>query len=313
MSSAHPAYIRTMDDATLRANAHKAMAALENCTLCPRQCGVDRTAGETGYCQTGLRAKVASYNAHFGEEAPLVGRHGSGTIFFSHCNLLCAFCQNYDISHMGEGWEVDDRQLAAIMLELQKNGCHNINFVTPSHVVPQILSAMVIAAEQGLRVPLVFNTGGYDSVETLKLLNGIVDIYMPDFKFWDADIADQTCQAPDYRQVACDAMREMHRQVGDLIIDDNGLARRGLLVRHLVMPKGMAGTREVMRFIAGQISPETYVNIMPQYRPCGRAREFPDLARALSMSEYKTALKEARDEGITRLDERRRVFNDKTL
>lgn len=308
MRSVYPAYIRILGDATLHDNAEKAMAALAHCTLCPRQCGVNRLDGETGYCRTGARAKVASYNAHFGEEAPLVGSHGSGTIFFCHCNLLCTFCQNYDISHEGEGVAVDDRQLAAIMLELQRSGCHNINFVTPSHVVPQILSALVIAAEQGLRVPLVFNTGGYDRVETLQLLDGIVDIYMPDFKFWDTEIARQTCQAPDYREVACAALTEMHRQVGDLTLDENRLALRGLLVRHLVMPEGMAGTRDVMRFIAGRISKNSYVNIMAQYRPCGRAHETPGLERAVSSAEYKEAVQQAREEGITRLDERRPVF-----
>jgi len=308
MTYTKPVYIEAFQQSKLRANAERAVAAMENCILCPRQCGVNRLAGETGYCQTGARAKVASYNAHFGEEAPLVGRYGSGTIFFSHCNLLCTFCQNYDISHQGEGRELDDHQLAAVMLHLQETGCHNINFVTPSHVVPQILSALVIAAEKGLHVPLVFNCGGYDKVETLQLLDGIVDIYMPDFKFWDAEIARQTCQAADYRQVACAALCEMHRQVGDLKIDETGLAKKGLLVRHLVMPEGLADTRQVMRFIAGEISTNTYVNIMPQYRPCGRAYEIPSLNRALSTKEYKTAIQEAKEEGIYRLDERKRVF-----
>ncbi|MDA8138379.1 MAG: radical SAM protein [Desulfobacteraceae bacterium] len=284
------------------------MEALKCCTLCPRQCAVDRSAGDTGFCQTGARAKVASYNAHFGEEAPLVGRYGSGTIFFSHCNLLCNFCQNYEISHLGEGREVTDRQLADLMLDLQAAGCHNINFVTPSHVVPQILAALLTAAGDGLRIPLVFNTGGYDTVETLKLLEGIVDIYMPDFKFWDSEMAEKTCQAPDYPEVARAALLEMHRQVGDLFIDAYGLAQRGLLVRHLVMPKGMAGTRQAMRFIAANLSRNTYVNIMPQYRPCGRAHDIPELRGALTSTEFNQALKEANEEGITRLDQRRRVF-----
>jgi putative pyruvate formate lyase activating enzyme len=303
-----PAYIRALQRSQLRAAAEKAGAALTCCTLCPRQCRVDRTAGETGFCNTGARARVASYSAHFGEEEPLVGRRGSGTIFFSHCNLLCNFCQNFEISHQGEGWEVDDRQLADMMLELQAMGCHNINFVTPSHVVPQILAALIPAAEGGLDIPLVFNSGGYDRVETLKLLEGVVDIYMPDFKFWDGAVAEQLCQAPDYPQVARAAIVEMHRQAGDLSVSGEGLARRGLLVRHLVLPRGLAGTREIMRFLATRVSTGTYVNIMPQYRPCGRAHEVPALRAPLSSGDFEEALRQALEEGITRLDERRRVF-----
>jgi putative pyruvate formate lyase activating enzyme len=303
-----PAYQNAWRESRLRTVAELARKALSSCTLCPRQCRVDRTAGETGFCRTAGQALVASYNAHFGEEAPLVGRNGSGTIFFAHCNMLCNFCQNFEISHGGEGWAVNDRQLADIMLELQAMGCHNINFVTPSHVVPQILAALIPAAENGLNIPLVFNSGGYDSVETLRLLDGIVDIYMPDFKFWDSDIAAQTCQAPDYPEVAQMAVAEMHRQVGDLTISDTGLAQRGLLVRHLVLPRGLAGTRHVMRFLATRISKDTYVNLMPQYRPCGRAREIPALSDALTAQDFKQALREAEEEGITRLDARRRVF-----
>lgn len=307
MKSEPPAYL-ALGLKALKAKAAQAGKALHCCSLCPRNCQVDRTSGDTGYCRTGARAKVASYNAHYGEEAPLVGSRGSGTIFFSHCNLLCNFCQNFDISHEGMGWEVSDRQLADMMLDLQKSGCHNINFVTPSHVIPQILSALVEAAEDGLHIPLVYNSSAYDKVASLRLLEGVVDIYMPDFKFWDAAIAEQTCHAPDYPQIARAALSEMHRQVGDLVIDDNGLARRGLLVRHLVLPDGLAGTRQIMRFIAGRISPDTYVNIMSQYRPCGRAKEIPSLGRAISAREYAQAIADARQEGITRLDEPRRVF-----
>lgn len=308
MPSFQPAYIASHRRSDLRAKAATAAEALRHCTMCPRQCGVDRLSGETGFCRTGARAVVAGYNAHFGEEAPLVGRNGSGTIFFTHCNLLCNFCQNFDISHEGRGWEVSDRQLADIMLELQRNGCHNINFVTPTHVVAQILAALVLAVDDGLNVPLVYNSGGYDSVASLALLENVVDIYMPDFKFWDNRVAVQTCNAPDYRETACAALQEMHRQTGDLTIDENGLAQRGLLVRHLVLPEGMAGTRDVMRFIATSISTNTYVNIMPQYRPCGRAHEVPALASSLSTKTYKNAIAAAREEGITRLDKRRPVF-----
>ena len=304
-----PAYRQALEDGTLERRAAQALKALDSCTLCPRRCAVDRTAGETGICKTGRLAAVASYNAHFGEEAPLVGRNGSGTIFFTHCNLLCNFCQNYEISHLGEGRELDEAQLAAIMLELQQAGCHNINFVTPSHVVPQILAALLIAARKGLRLPLVYNCGGYDRVETLRVLDGIVDIYMPDFKFWDAGIARDTCNAPDYPEVACRALVEMHRQVGDLRLDrEAGLAYKGVLVRHLVLPGGLAGTAGVMGFIAEKLSPDTYVNVMAQYRPCGRASEISALAQALSPLEYEQAVEKARQAGITRLDKPRRVF-----
>lgn len=237
-----------------------------------------------------------------------MGSNGSGTIFFSHCNLKCNFCQNYDISHQGLGREISDDQLADVMLSLEASGCHNINFVTPSHVVPQILSALSLAADQGLSIPLVYNSSGYDSVETLQLLEGAIDIYMPDFKFWDSKIADQTCQAQDYPQVAREALSEMHRQVGDLSFDGNGLAVSGLLVRHLVLPQGLAGTAEVMNFIANQISTHTYVNIMAQYRPCGKAAEVDALNRPITDDEYQKALEAATDAGIRRLDKRRRRF-----
>ena len=309
MALPEPSYIHALNSGLLEKRVRQSLAALTRCILCPRRCKVDRTAREKGYCQTGRLAKVASYNAHFGEEAPLVGDNGSGTIFFSHCNLLCNFCQNYDISHGGEGREISDDQLAHIMLELQRSGCHNINFVTPSHVVPQILAAIAIAAQNGLHVPLVYNSGGYDNVGTLKLLDGIVDIYMPDFKFWDSTIAEQTCDAPDYCEVAQNALIEMHRQVGDLCIDDaNGLAYKGLLVRHLVLPAGLAGTAKVMEFLAHSISRNTYVNLMAQYRPCFRAREVKQLGAALTAADYDQAVRESKAAGITRLDRPRRVF-----
>ena len=302
-------YLKAFKSRTLEHRVKKAIAVLDSCTLCPRRCGVDRTAGETGTCKTGRRAVVASYNAHFGEERPLVGRNGSGTIFFSHCSLQCNFCQNYEISHLGEGCAVADDQLATIMLELQQAGCHNINLVTPSHVVPQILNAVYLAAQQGLSLPLVYNCSGYDRVETLQLLDGIVDIYMPDFKFWYADVARDTCNAPDYPELAQHALLEMHRQVGDLVIDKtSGLAVKGILVRHLVLPGGLAGTGKIMAFLANSLSRNTYVNVMSQYRPCGRAREMPALAVALSPAEYDQAVRAAKAAGITRLDKPRRVF-----
>ena len=237
-----------------------------------------------------------------------MGRHGSGTIFFTHCNLMCLFCQNFDISHQGCGNVISDSDLARIMLALQRQGCHNINFVTPSHVVPQILSALEIAIADGLSVPLVFNTGGYDRISTLKLLEGVFDTYMPDFKFWDPDVAERSCQASDYPEVARKAVKEMHRQVGDLQLDEQGIAYRGLLIRHLVLPGELAGTRSVMRYIAQQVSPNTYVNIMSQYRPCGRAAEVRGLGRDLKSDEYHRAVQAAKDEGITRFDRPQRVF-----
>ena len=303
-----PSYLNLIQDGVLAERAKAAADRLQACTLCPRKCGVDRLAGEAGFCKTGTRAWVSSYSPHFGEEAPLVGSGGSGTIFFTHCNLLCNFCQNFDISHEGFGQKVTDSQLAALMLELQKAGCHNINFVTPSHVVPQILKAIKIAAAEGLRIPLVYNTGSYDRVTTLKLLEGVFDIYMPDFKFWSSETAEKTCDAADYPAVARKALMEMHRQVGDLQIDASGIAIKGLLIRHLVMPGGLAGTRDVMRFIARELSTDSYVNIMSQYRPCGRAAEFPDLATYPSTADFKEAVNAARQQGLHRLDRPRRVF-----
>jgi len=296
-----PVYIESYKNGQIEKKTKEAFDRLSNCHLCTRNCGVDRTAGETGICKTGIRAVVASYAPHFGEEAPLVGSHGSGTIFFTHCNLLCCFCQNYDISHEGVGSEVSKSHLARIMLHLQNLGCHNINFVTPSHVIPQILAALEVAVEKGLNVPLVYNTGAYDNVDSLKLLDGIIDIYMPDFKFWFEKVSKETCNAADYPEIAKEAVKEMFRQVGDLVIE-NGIAKRGLLIRHLVMPDEMAGTREIMRFLSKEISENTYVNIMPQYRPCGDAYINPNLSRSITQKEFENALMAAKEEGIWRLD-----------
>jgi putative pyruvate formate lyase activating enzyme len=308
MPTEPPAYLRAHRRGVLKEKAARAAAALRACTLCPRMCRTDRLAGELGFCRTGRRAWISGVHPHFGEEAPLVGRNGSGTIFFTHCNLQCRFCQNYEISHLGAGEEVSDEQLAAAMLDLQARGCHNINLVSPSHVVAPILAALELAAAGGLSVPVVYNTGGYDRVETLALLEGVVDIYMPDFKFWDPRVAGEACGAEDYPEVARRALLEMHRQVGELALDDRGIARRGLLVRHLVLPGGLAGTREVMRFIAARVSPRTYVNLMSQYRPCGRAAEVPGLGEPLSAGDWRRALAEAAAEGITRLDRPRPFF-----
>jgi len=299
-------YIEAYRSGRLEESLKRAAAWMKKCTLCPRLCAVDRISGETGYCRTGRYAVVASYGAHYGEERPLVGRHGSGTIFFSHCNLYCVFCQNYDISHGGEGRPASPEELAGVMLFLQQNGCHNINFVTPSHVIFQVLEALPIAIEKGLRVPLVYNCGGYERTAALKLLRGIVDIYMPDFKFWDSAIAEELCDAPDYPDRARGALKEMHGQVGDLVLDSAGVARRGLLVRHLVMPNGVAGTSGFVEFLAREVSRNTYLNIMDQYHPCGDARQKRSINRAITSGEFGEALEAARKAGLTRLDDRHR-------
>ncbi len=299
-----PSYLKLYRNEELFVRLEKLLEMMKACCLCPRKCGVNRLRGETGFCGAGRIARVASYNTHFGEEAPLVGRHGSGTIFLSSCNLLCSFCQNYEISHMAEGVEVESEQMAAMMLHLADRGCHNINFVTPSHVVPQIIEALIPAVEQGLKVPLVYNSSGYDSKEVLALLDGIFDIFMPDFKFWEDKWAERFCNAPDYRNAAVQALREMHRQVGDLECDDDGIAFTGLLVRHLVMPNNLAGSKKVMEFLAKEISENTYVNVMDQYRPCGSAGKDDFIDRRLSAEEYRDAVDAARKAGLVRLDPR---------
>ncbi|MCX7817009.1 MAG: radical SAM protein [Syntrophales bacterium] len=263
---------------------------------------MNRIEGELGVCKTGRWAILSSYGPHFGEESPLVGRYGSGTIFFASCNLLCSFCQNYDISHLRYGDEVSPNDLATVIIRLQKMGCHNINFVTPTHVVPQILEALPIAIEAGLNIPLVYNCGGYETLLTLRLLDGVFDIYMPDFKFWNNEWAEKFCGVTDYRERAQEALLEMHRQVGDLIVDERGIAKRGLIIRHLVMPQNIAGTEEIVRFIATKISPHSYVNIMAQYRPCGRAVGDPFIGRRITPQEFADAIEKARRAGLYRLD-----------
>jgi putative pyruvate formate lyase activating enzyme len=303
-----PSYLELSRSGELSRRADGLRQRLASCDLCPRRCGGDRTAGEVGVCGVGDRAVLASASPHFGEESPLVGRHGSGTIFFSGCNLRCEFCQNADISMSTDGPRVDAAQLAGVMLRLQDLGCHNINLVTPTHVVPQILDGLVVAVEEGLTLPIVYNTGGYDDLEVVQTLDGVVDIYMPDCKFADPEVARRFCDAPDYPEVNRSVLKEMHRQVGDLEVAEDGIAVRGMLVRHLVMPEGLAGTAETMAFLASELSTSTYVNLMDQYRPCHHAGRYPELGRGVTQQEMEEARSAALAAGITRLDDRIRRF-----
>jgi len=296
------AYLELYHSGKLAERVETARTLLKNCQVCPRHCGINRLDGETGKCHTGKLAVVSSYGPHFGEEAPLVGKHGSGTIFFTNCNLKCLFCQNYSISQLGDGTEATEEELARMMLALQARGCHNINFVSPTHVVPQILEGLEIAINLGLRLPLVYNSGGYDSAETLEILDGIVDIYMPDMKYSDEKIAEELSGIKNYPTINQAALREMHRQVGDLQIDEDGVAVRGLLIRHLVLPHGLAGTKEIIKFIAEDISRNSYVNVMAQYHPCHKAFQIPQLVRPLLKQEFLEAIELAKRAGLNRLD-----------
>ncbi|AVX30700.1 MULTISPECIES: radical SAM protein [unclassified Carboxydocella] len=297
-----PSYRQLHASGQLAERAEKAWAALASCHLCPRHCGVNRLEGQKGYCRSGARALVASYSPHFGEEEVLVGQGGSGTIFFSNCNLRCIFCQNCDISQADAGEEVSSSELAEIMLYLQKQGCVNINFVSPSHFVAPILEAVELAAARGLTIPLVYNSGGYDEVSALRLLAGVVDIYLPDLKFVSPAVSRRLADAKDYFAVARKAIKEMHRQVGDLEVDGQGLARRGLIVRHLVLPEDLAGTRAVVEFLAQEISPHTAINIMGQYYPAFQARQEPALRRRITGTELAQARQWALDLGLCLID-----------
>ena len=300
-----PAYRALLQNGELARRAKQAYQHLEDCDLCARYCHMNRRQTIKGaVCRTGERAIVNSFGPHHGEENPLRGWNGSGTIFFSWCSLRCVFCQNWEISQKGMGQEVEPAQLAEIMLQLQAQGCHNINFVTPSHVVAQLIAAVDIAAQQGLNIPLVYNTGGYDSPEALALLDGIIDIYMPDMKYGDSQLARQYSKVRNYVEVNFAAVKEMHRQVGDLRLDENGIALRGLLVRHLVLPANIAGTEKVLAFLAQEISTNTYLNLMDQYHPCYRADDYPLLARPITRAEYDQAQQLAEHYGLRRLDQR---------
>jgi len=302
-----PAYLDLLESGELQHRAIEARRHLQCCDLCARYCRVDRTVSLDGVvCRTGSLARVDGFGPHHGEEDPLRGANGSGTIFFSWCNLRCVFCQNWEISQRGRGQDVSAERLAGMMLELQAIGCHNINLVSPSHVVAQILAALVIAASRGLRLPLVYNTGGYDSLEALTMLDGVIDIYMPDIKYGHSDAGHRYSHARSYAESCRTAVKEMHRQVGDLEIGYDGVARRGLLVRHLVLRGDIAGTAEVMAFLANEVSRNTYLNVMDQYRPCHRAWDYDELARRPTEQEYREALRLADAYGLCRIDVRRR-------
>ncbi len=301
-----PAYLALYRSGELQQRVDLALAELAECRVCPRDCGVNRLKNETAVCKSGRYATVASYCPHHGEENCLRGWRGSGTIFFSWCNLRCVFCQNFDISQEGAGVELRADQLAEMMLRLQDMGCHNINFVTPEHVVPQILEALPPAIERGLHLPLVYNTSAYDSLQSLRLLEGVVDIYMPDFKMWDAKLSLRYLKAKDYPEAARQALREMHRQVGVLKMDEDGLAKRGVLVRHLLMPAGAAGTAQIMQFLALELSPDTYVNLMDQYYPAGKVsgQKYAEINRRISRQAYREAVDTAVAAGLWRFDTR---------
>ncbi len=300
-----PAYEKLEGTGKLAQRIEQAYALFENCRCCPRQCGVNRQDGERGFCRAPSQAVVYSAHPHYGEEIPLVGTNGSGTIFFSNCNLRCVFCQNWPISHEGRGRIFEDEELADMMIKLQQIGCHNINFVTPTHVMPNILKATRIALNKGLRLPLVYNTSGYERVEIVKLLDGIVDIYMPDFKYTDSEKASKySAGASDYPEMAKTSIAEMHRQVGGLQIDREGIARRGLIIRHLVMPNRVAGTRKLVQWVADNMSRSTYVNIMYQYNEDYQAYNYKEIARAITVEEFLEAIEWAQEYGLTNLDKR---------
>lgn len=292
-----PSYIKLYETGELESRSDKLNDILESCTLCPHNCLVNRQKGEYGKCRAGDTAVVSSAGPHFGEEPPLVGINGSGTIFFAHCNLVCIFCQNYSISHLDEGVETGVEDISAHMLNLQRFGCHNINLVTPTHFVPQIVEAVLIAVGRGFEIPIVYNCGGYENVETLKMLEGIIDIYMPDAKFFDDEMASELTNAGDYSVHMKKALAEMYRQVGDLKISRQEIAEKGILVRHLVMPGMTEDSKRILKFIAEEISSDTYVNVMGQYRPCFRANEInsinrcPDESEIQDISEYAAKLK----------------------
>ena len=295
-----PGYLKLYESGELAERAKLFHQILASCVLCPRKCGVNRLAGERGYCKSGAEVMVSSSGPHFGEEPEIVGKSGSGTIFLTNCNLLCVYCQNYEISHLGHGEELPTGEVADLMLSIQRIGCENVNLVTPTHYAPQLVDAISVAAGKGLSLPIFWNCSGYENVETIRLLEGVVDIYKPDIKYGDAGPAKRYSNAPDYFERCKEAVKEMHRQVGDLKVDLRGVAYRGLLIRHLVLPNGLAGSRSVLEFISKELSRESYINVMAQYRPCGRAREHEELSRRPTPREYLEVVDLARELGLHR-------------
>jgi len=294
----HRGYRALYDAGELQSRIERGYEILGECRLCPRECRANREGGEKGFCGAGIELTVSSFHPHFGEEPPISGSKGSGTIFLTYCNLKCVFCQNYPISHLGNGNQTSSLTLSQMMLSLQERGCHNINLVTPTAFVPQIMAGLLLAIQEGLNIPLVYNCGGYESLETLKLLDGIIDIYMPDMKYGGREEGQRYSAAPDYFRVAKAAIREMYRQVGVLRLDAMGIAEKGLVVRHLVLPHRLARTRRVLSFIATEISTDTYISTMSQYFPAYRAGEFEELSRRITDKEYREALDAARKLGL---------------
>ncbi|MBI9045662.1 MAG: radical SAM protein [Anaerolineaceae bacterium] len=303
-----PSYLKLYESGVLKKRAKLAVEMLSQCTGCAWMCRKNRLEGQKGQCNTGALARVSSFGPHLGEEDPIRGTKGSGTIFFSSCNLHCQFCQNYEISQQETGSEVGSTELAGVMLTLQSMGCHNINLVSPSHVIPHIIEALHVAIKEGLRIPLVYNSGGYDSLDALRLLDGIVDIYMPDMKYADSAMALKYSKIPDYPQINQRAVKEMYRQTGNLDLDESGLAVKGLLVRHLVLPNNLAGSKEIFNFLAREISKDTYINIMDQYQPSFHANKFPDINRPITRKEFDYAIQSALNAGLHRLDGRKSSF-----
>jgi putative pyruvate formate lyase activating enzyme len=285
-----PSYLKSSRSGRLDEKCREAEELLSSCRLCPRQCGADRARNQKGFCRSGRLPIVSSYNAHMGEEPPISGSQGSGTIFFANCNMACVYCQNWPISQLGQGQEVSFDRLAGMMLELQERGCHNINFVTPSHMTAQILLALPIAIEQGFNLPLVYNSSGYDSLNSLKLMDGVVDIYLPDIRYCDPEESKKYSQAPDYPEVCRAALKEMWRQTGELQTDQNGIAQRGMIVRHLVLPNRLSQTREALTFLSNEISPALHLSLMAQYFPAHQTKSIPELDRRLNKEEYRQAL-----------------------
>lgn len=294
----YPTYLESYHNGKLDRIVEEAFRMLKYCCICPRKCGINRLKNEKGFCKTGLKPKVYSFTAHHGEEPPISGSRGSGTIFFSNCNMSCVYCQNYEFSQLGEGREVEFEELADFMIQLQNMGCHNINLVTPTHLMPQILKALGMAINKGLEIPLVYNTGGYELTEIIKLLEGIVDIYLIDMRYADNDMAIKYSCAPDYPRYNQEALKEMHRQVSVVKIDNEGIIERGLIIRHLVLPHNISGTDKIMRFIARELSKDTYISLMSQYTPYYKAARFKDISRRITYEEYADSQKAMQRYGL---------------